>query len=71
VTEELRVWVDHERCVGSSMCVTIAPGVFKLNDNRQSEVADLQAASEESILEAADCCPVSAIRVESAGGSTD
>jgi ferredoxin len=48
------------------MCESIAPKVFKLNDNRQSEVADPAADTEAKILEAAENCPVSAIFVEDA-----
>ncbi len=48
------------------MCETIAPKVFRMNENRQSEVADPAADSVEKILEAAENCPVSAIFVEDA-----
>ena len=41
----------------------LCPKVFVLNDDRQSEVADPDADTEENILEAAESCPVSAIRV--------
>jgi ferredoxin len=63
---KLKVWVDHQACVGNAMCESIAPKVFKLNDNRQSEVADPAADTEAKILEAAENCPVSAIFVEDA-----
>ena len=62
----LRVWVDHNVCVGNAMCETIAPKVFQLNANRQSEAVDPAADTEEKILEAAENCPVSAIFVEDA-----
>jgi ferredoxin len=62
----LRVWVDHNVCVGNAMCETFAPKVFQLNENRQSEVVDPAADTEEKILEAAENCPVSAIFVEDA-----
>jgi len=62
----LRVWVDHNVCVGNAMCETFAPKVFQLNDNRQSEAVDPAADTEEKILEAAENCPVSAIFVEDA-----
>jgi len=66
VARKLKVWVDHQACVGNAMCESIAPKVFTLNDNRQSEVVDPAADSEEKILEAAENCPVSAIFVEDA-----
>ncbi len=66
MARKLKVWVDHQACVGNAMCELIAPKVFRLNDNRQSEVADPTADTEAKILEAAENCPVSAIFVEDA-----
>ncbi len=66
MARNLRIRVDHDVCVGNAMCETIAPRVFRLNENRQSEVADPAADSVEKILEAAENCPVSAIFVEDA-----
>jgi ferredoxin len=48
----LRIRVDHNACVGSAMCETFAPIVFRLNDNRQSEAVDPSGDSEEKIFEA-------------------
>jgi ferredoxin len=48
------------------MCETIAPKVFRLNDNRQSEAVDPGGDTVEKIIEAAENCPVSAIFVEDA-----
>src|SRR5215472_15881055 len=48
------------------MCEAIAPKVFRLNDNRQSEAVDPDGDTVENILEAAESCPVSAIFVEDA-----
>jgi ferredoxin len=66
MARNLRVRVDHNVCVGNSMCETFAPNVFRLNDNRQAEAIDPAGDSLESILEAAENCPVSAITVEDA-----
>ena len=66
MARKLRVWVDHQTCVGNAMCESIAPKTFRLNDDRQSEVADPSAHTEAEILEAAENCPVSAIFVEDA-----
>ena len=64
MARNLRVWVDQGQCVGNAMCESFAPHVFRLNDDRQSEVVDPAGDSEEQILEAAENCPVSAIFVE-------
>ena len=66
MARKLKVWVDHTACVGNAMCELIAPKVFRLNENRQSEVVDPAGDTEEKILEAAENCPVSAIFVEDA-----
>jgi len=63
---KVRVSVDHDVCVGNAMCETIAPKVFVLNDNRQSEAVNPDGDTVENILEAAENCPVSAIIVEDA-----
>ncbi len=62
----LRVHVDHDRCVGNAMCTTLAPNVFALNDDRQSEARNPAGGTVERVLEAAENCPVSAITVEDA-----
>ena len=66
MTRKLRVWVDPKVCVGNAMCEAIAPSVFRLNENRQSEAVDPAGDSAEKIVEAAENCPVSAIHVEDA-----
>ena len=63
MARKLRISVDHNLCVGNSMCETLAPKVFVLNDNRQSEAVNPDGDTEENILEAAENCPVSAITV--------
>ena len=66
MARKLKVWVDQQACVGNAMCESIAPKVFRLNENRQSEAVDPAGDSEAKILEAAENCPVSAIFVEDA-----
>jgi ferredoxin len=66
MARNLRIRVDHNKCVGNAMCESFAPGVFVLNANLQSEVANPAGNTEEKVLEAAENCPVSAITVEDA-----
>ncbi len=66
MARKLRIRVDHNVCVGNAMCESIAPQVFVLNVNRQSEAVNPAGDTEEKILEAAENCPVSAIFVEDA-----
>jgi len=60
----LRIRIDRERCVGSTMCLSIAPAVFDLDDEGKSTVKDPQGASEEELREAAESCPSQAIVLE-------
>jgi len=66
MARKVRVTVDHHVCVGNAMCETIAPQVFVLNENRQSEAVNPEGDTVEQILDAAENCPVSAIIVEDA-----
>ena len=66
MARKVRITVDHNVCVGNTLCVTIAPKVFVLNEQRQSEAVNLAGDTVEKILEAAENCPVSAIIVEDA-----
>lgn len=69
MTENVRITVDHERCVGNAQCVTLAPAVFRHNAAVQSEVVDPHGAPLETVLKAARFCPTGAIRVEDADGT--
>ena len=60
---KLQVKVDHNVWVGNAMCPHIAPKVFALNEDRQSQVINPEGDTREVILEAAEACPVSAISV--------
>lgn len=66
MARKIRLSVDHNVCVGNAMCTTIAPKVFALNDNRQSEAVHPEGDALAQILKAAENCPVSAITVEDA-----
>lgn len=58
-----RVEVDREVCIGAAPCVTVAPGVFQLDDENKAYVVDQNGADAETILLAAQSCPVQAIKV--------
>ena len=54
------VYVDQEVCIGCRLCVSIVPGVFRLNAAGVSEVYG-QEGDEAKIQEAIDSCPVNCI----------
>ncbi|TWT46191.1 Ferredoxin [Phycisphaerae bacterium RAS1] len=64
--KKLRVRIDYNRCVGSTLCIHLAPRVFGLNEKRQSAVVNASGDTPERICAAAEQCPVSAITVEDA-----
>jgi ferredoxin len=64
--QRLRVWVDHDKCVGSTLCIQLAPRVFRLDDNRQAVVCDCEGETAACITRAAEGCPQGAIVVEDA-----
>ncbi|MEV0371999.1 ferredoxin [Streptomyces sp. NPDC050636] len=62
-----RVEVDRSVCIGSGMCVGAAPDGFRLDPARQSHPVEPEADSAESVLAAAEGCPVEAISITVAG----
>lgn len=65
--ERWRVEVDRSVCIGSGMCVGAAPDGFRLDPARQSHPVAPEADAAESVLAAAEGCPVEAIIVTVAG----
>jgi ferredoxin len=63
VTRPVHIEIDPECCVGSSVCVIVAPEVFVLTEDGQSRVHDPGGAALETIIEAAEGCPTMAIRL--------
>ena len=55
--------VDRELCFGFGDCVDSAPGVFELDEESKSVVVDPEAQELETLLVAAQDCPVDAIFV--------
>lgn len=60
---KLVVLVDHDLCIGNAMCRDAAPRAFVADANGQSVVADPDAESLESLMEAVGSCPTGAITV--------
>lgn len=58
-----KVMVDRELCIGAAPCVTIAPGVFQLDEENKAYVVDQKGADDETIMLGAQSCPVQAIIV--------
>ena len=58
-----RIEVDRELCIGAAPCVTVAPAVFQLDEENKAYVVDQNGADAETILLAAQACPVQAIKI--------
>jgi ferredoxin len=55
--------VDRELCMGSGMCIVYAPGTFAHDDETKAVVVDPEGDPIESIRNAVQACPTSAIRI--------
>jgi ferredoxin len=64
-----KVVVDRDLCIGAAPCVTVAPGVFQLDDENKAYIVDQNGADAETILLAAQSCPVQAIFVYDEDGT--
>lgn len=61
-----KVTVDRDACIGDGICASLCPDVFEM-DNEGKSVVIKEIIDDElydSVKEAADSCPVSAIKVE-------
>ena len=63
--KKLSVSVDKDKCTGCTLCNSIAPEVFVMNDELKAEVLDgvNLVEHEDDIKEAADSCYAEAIYV--------
>lgn len=59
----MKVYVDKDTCIGCGVCEGLCPEVFKLNDEGKAEVI-VPETEASCAQDAADSCPVQAIKVE-------
>lgn len=64
----MKIITDRETCIGAASCVGIAPDVFQLDDEFKVYVVDASAAEDDTLIQAAEACPVQAIRLEDDDG---
>lgn len=60
----MKVTVDKQKCIGCGLCVSLAPKSFKLSDDGKSEVIEPVGDDEETVKNAAESCPVGAIKIK-------
>ncbi|MEI6501973.1 MAG: ferredoxin [Armatimonadota bacterium] len=56
--------VDQTLCIGCGLCTELAPNTFALDAGGHSSVLNPSGDDEDTIQEAVDSCPVSAISWE-------
>jgi len=64
----MHVKVDRDRCIGTGSCVAYAGSVFQLDDENKSIILDEHDADDESLMLAAQGCPVHAITLTDESG---
>ena len=61
----MKAIVDKETCIGCGLCVEVCPEVFEMNDDKaEAKVDPVPAAAEKSCRDAAEQCPVEAIKID-------
>jgi ferredoxin len=58
-----QIIIDRETCIGAASCVTIAPGVYQLDEEGKSFVLDPDEGDLQTVIDGAKSCPVAAIRI--------
>ena len=58
-----KIVVDRVKCQGIGACVGAAPDVFELDNEGKAVVIDAQGSDDDTILEAAESCPLEAIEL--------
>jgi len=69
MTKIAKIIVDRDACIGAAPCVVVAPGVFQMDEENKAVVVNPIGADDETILLAAQACPVQAILLYDEAGN--
>lgn len=58
-----KIIVDQSKCIGARSCVVVAPDVFQLDEEDNAYIVDPESVDDETLLLAAQSCPVLAIKL--------
>ena len=59
----MKIEVDRELCISVASCIAVAPNTFELDDQGIAIIKNPTGDDEKTILQAAQSCPVNAIRL--------
>jgi ferredoxin len=62
--DKLKITVDRDTCIGDGLCCDDAPETFEMDDDEIAVVKNPVGDDRDTILQAAENCPVEAIKVE-------
>lgn len=57
------VSIDKEKCIGCGACASVCENVFEMKDGKASVKAGKKNAKDACAKEAAESCPVQAIKI--------
>jgi ferredoxin len=66
----MHVRILRAECCGNGECVETAPGVFALDSKNKAVVLDPATADTQTLIEACEACPCSAIVLEDDDGNS-
>lgn len=58
-----RIYVDRDACIAARSCAIVAPGVFQMDEEDLAYIVDPNAADDDTLMMAAQSCPVLAIHL--------
>ncbi|MDO8626636.1 MAG: ferredoxin [Candidatus Magasanikbacteria bacterium] len=64
-----RLVIDRAKCIGAGTCVAVAPGVFQIDKENLAYVVDPDSTDEDTIMLAAQSCPVLAVLLYDQNGN--
>jgi ferredoxin len=59
-----KLQIDSKNCIGCTLCTQIAPNTFEMKDDGKSYISNPNGDSEDRIKQAAESCPVDAVKFE-------
>lgn len=68
VSDDGRIKINRDLCIGAATCLAVAPGVFELDDEGKAYIVDSSAVDPETVKLAAESCPTKAIFVYDENG---